>query len=523
MPTIRVYATDSFAATGKSVISGGSWGCSFDNDGERAPTVAMNSQYNFRATPSPLADVESVTALACRFDLNSIPALRGKLVLSINGPFAFVRESSTYLSCSNGALPSVYSHPDGLPFAEFLLSFPADPARENRLGSTSMQYLNIGSLDNSPHLNGGLYQIARCAALSIYPHDNGKYYAGWATGYMDTHLGVNPPYIEVTYQDAYIEVVNCAPLSGFLNEKQVNRLSWSLAMASPEAIGGVIQSSAKIQWQHIGDTTVNTIHVNGATNYYDVPANTFPNGDFCWQVMVVGDEGQQSPYSDWYTITTRDTQTLPPTHLVPNGAFLDAAKPISLSWRHNSPLSTPPSAFEVESENQSGAWVPLSGKVAGSNSAYTVPANRFTGGVVRWRVRDYNSDGIASAFSAPASFTARGGPPLPEFRSIESSSNRPLVSWLSPTQVAFQLKVLQNGKERFDSQVVFGSDPSYRMPVFLENGRYTFSLRVQNAYGLWSSYVNRDSVILAKAGLAIQLIGTPVDNGAQLDFSVEVV
>lgn len=317
-------------------------------------------------------------------------------------------------------------------------------------------------------------------------------------------------------------ISNPMPTAGFVNEKIPNTFSWTLS-SNPLSDR---QQSATFQWRARNASAFNTINV-GSTQSVTIPANTLSNGEFEWRVSATNTSGIVAPFTDWFLLTTVDERPNKPTGLYPNTGARDGTKTIQFSWLHNSPLSTPQSAFELQMTYDGGyTWRALSNKVATAVTQFTAAANTILPtdqtGRIGWRARTYNSDNVMSEWSDTAFFIVHPAPQTPNWISVETGRSRPLARWTSIGQVGFQLQVTSGSTIVFDSGETFGTDTEYRIPTFLNNGVYTFRIRIKNIRGLESAWANRSVSINARHSLNITLQGQPVKNGAQLTFNVEV-
>lgn len=327
----------------------------------------------------------------------------------------------------------------------------------------------------------------------------------------------------LSYNTRFVNIDNPSPSSGFVDENSPSKFSWSLQTNPP----GRAQKSAEFQWRELGGPTIHSVGVDGSETYVTVSANTFPNGAIQWRVKVVSIDDTESDWTPWYTLTTIDEPPLKPTGLYPGSGTRDGTKPIQLSWIHNSPLSTPQSAYEVEVTYDGGAtWHAVGGKVTTSETLHTVPADSLgpdTTGRVGWRVRTYNSDDAASPWSDAAYFIVLFAPDAPEWRSVESGKSRPLCEWVAPGQIAYQMQITQGESVVYDTGETYGPATQHRVTEYLKNGTYIFRLRYKNQLNIWSDYADRSVSINARGRLKLSLNGEKIPNGAKLTFTVEVV
>lgn len=294
------------------------------------------------------------------------------------------------------------------------------------------------------------------------------------------------PFLECEYSDddVGIQASDFAPSSGaFVNRKQKNTFTWACkddTDLTQVCFAEIKQTSAVFEWRVKNASASNTISVSGATTACTVPANTFPSGTIEWRVKVTANSGTTTT-SAWQEITTTDvTPTAKPVS--PSGIVIDATIVNRFSWQHIISTGTPQSKADLQWSADGTTWNTLA-TVTGENQYYDVPANTFTSGTKYWRVRTYNTDGTASAWSEKAEFIAINAPSAPSIV-IQSTGPRPRITWQTSEQEAYQL-TLSSG---YASGTVYGTEKTWRSPVYLADGSYTVRVRVQNKYGMWSEW-----------------------------------
>lgn len=314
------------------------------------------------------------------------------------------------------------------------------------------------------------------------------------------------PFLECEYSDddVGIQASDFAPSSGaFVNRKQKNTFTWACkddTDLTQVCFAEIKQTSAVFEWRVKNASTSNTISVSGATTACTVPANTFPSGTIEWRVKVTANSGTTTT-SAWQEITTTDvTPSCKPVS--PSGIVIDATIVNRFSWQHIISTGTPQSKADLQWSADGTTWNTLA-TVTGENQYYDVPANKFTSGTKYWRVRTYNTDGTASAWSEKAEFIAINAPSAPSIV-IQSTGPRPRITWQTTEQEAYQL-TLSNG---YASGTVYGTEKAWRSPVYLADGSYTVRVRVQNKYGMWSEWSAAALPISHTEGEAITLTAT---------------
>ena len=289
---------------------------------------------------------------------------------------------------------------------------------------------------------------------------------------------------EYSNDNVGIKADNFSPSSGaFVNRFQKNTFTWDAeddTDLTQVCFAEVKQTSAVFEWRVKNASTSKTISVSGATTACTVPANTFPSGTLEWRVKVTANSGTTTT-SAWQEITTTDvTPTAKPVS--PSGIVIDATIVNRFSWKHIISTGTPQSKADLQWSADGTTWNTLA-TVTGENQYYDVPANKFTSGTKYWRVRTYNTDGTASAWSEKAEFIAINAPSAPSIV-IQTTGPRPRITWQTSEQEAYQL-TLSSG---YASGTVYGTEKAWRSPVYLADGSYTVRVRVQNKYGMWSEW-----------------------------------
>lgn len=315
---------------------------------------------------------------------------------------------------------------------------------------------------------------------------------------------------EYSNDNVGIKADNLSPSAGaFVNRAQKNTFTWDAeddTEPTQVCFAEIKQTSAVFEWRVKNASSSNTISVSGATTACTVPANTFPSGTIEWRVKVTANSGTTTT-SAWQEITTTDvTPTAKPVS--PSGIVIDATIANRFSWQHIISTGTPQSKADLQWSADGTTWNTLA-TVTGENQYYDVPANKFTSGTKYWRVRTYNTDNTASAWSEKAEFIAINAPSAPSIV-IQSTGPRPRITWQTTEQEAYQL-TLSSG---YVSGTVYGTEKAWRSPVYLADGSYTVRVRVQNKYGMWSEWSAAALPISHTEGEAITLTATAGNEAA---------
>ncbi len=295
-----------------------------------------------------------------------------------------------------------------------------------------------------------------------------------------------PPYVYLEMEDYVPKIKSVTPNSGFINEQKDNVFTWSLEdVLSYDTIG---QSSAVFRWKSEGDPTYNEIPVNGSTQSVTVPAGTFNAEKIQWQVVVTSDDGIEGTPSDWYTLTTVDS-TSSAKAVSPVNVVVDGSYPVDFRWNHVIDTGSDQTKYEIEySEDNGLEWKPLKSEET-PNTFATIPENTLPAGNLLWKVRTYNSDGVAGNWSEPAGFIVRAAPQAPSITSI-SAEARPTVRWQSVGQEAYEIAVYSGETLLYTTGETAGTEKQKKIPEYLAPGTYTVQIRIWNAYNIespWSS------------------------------------
>ena len=316
--------------------------------------------------------------------------------------------------------------------------------------------------------------------------------------------GANAPYLTVTVDDSDtigLTLDSLAPKSGAIIKTQDNTFTWRARDADNKCAPEVEQASAVFRWRSGTNGTIHTIAVSGNTQSVTVPANTFAGTtSIQWQVAVTANSGVVTT-SDWVTLSTADaTPTAAP--LSPVDTVIDGSKDVLFQWQHSIATGTAQSKADLQKSTDGQTWTTLA-TVTGAARQWTCPAGTLTSSIKYWRVRTYNADGIAGAWSDAAQIVVIAAPTAPSIQ-IKSTGPRPSISWQTSEQEAYQVEL--DGK--LSGGTHYGTDKTWTSPAYLADGSHTVRVRVQNQYGMWSDW----------GAAALPVTNTP---GARITLSVQ--
>ncbi len=341
---------------------------------------------------------------------------------------------------------------------------------------------------------------------------NGYQYTSNASMTMHSHTGTNRPYTIFTYEDVVPEVRDCAPKSGFVNEKASTVFRWKFFANQNYVQQPVKQQGYQFRWRVTGQSSYKESTVTSTSESHTVPAGTFPEkGSIDWCVRVQSDDGIWSEWSSWFTLTTTDSLSVP-AQLRPNLGYVDGNQPQIFSWKHVIETGTAQSKFEIQYRTAGEDWETLwTGE--GTVQETLLLQNTLPSGKGFWRVRTGNSDGVLGGWSEEASIIVRASPPEPVIGQLNAAP-RPLIRWQAQDQQGYQVRIGE-----IDSLEQYGTEKEWYCPVYLADGSYQVSVRVQNEFGLWSPWASAQFTVQNRGTGRIVLSGRTVGKEIMLSWN----
>lgn len=194
-----------------------------------------------------------------------------------------------------------------------------------------------------------------------------------------------------------------------------------------------------------------------------------------------------------------------PTIIYPDGEVLENAGTVRFQWRHNTSGGSAQSKFELGWKMQSeSSWHTVTQSTA--QQYYDINASNFQNGIVEWRVRTFNTKGLASDY-ATAQFFVVGKPGNPSIASIKNDAITE-IAWTAnkSEEASARLEILQGGKVLISSgEIAAGISDTWKPNIMLPNGAYTVTLEISNIYGIWSGKIAKIFNIGASAPARPQL------------------
>lgn len=323
----------------------------------------------------------------------------------------------------------------------------------------------------------------------------------------------SPPQLLITFDDSNVtpELLTPSPASGVrLNKASAIKFSTSFTQSDVFTIKSLTPASGTFEYRLKGasSSTTAAATISSTTISYTAPANTFAAGEYEYRFTVTDNLGQ-TVYTAWSSFDTRDTV---PTATAdePSGNLLDGDQPISFRWTHINESGNSQTKAELQKSADGSTWMALT-TVTGSANEYSAPAGTFASGTWFWRVRTYNLDNAAGAWSDAASFVTVSAPSTPKV--IVQASPRPLITWQTNEQSAYQIQL-----DTAVGTTDYGSGKSWRSPIYLDDGLHIARVRVQNSYGVWSEWGSATFTVSHTAGGAVVLT-VDADHRAELSWS----
>lgn len=313
-------------------------------------------------------------------------------------------------------------------------------------------------------------------------------------------LGANRPYLRIFIDETTtcgLTINEVSPSSGAVVKTEQNIFSWNVSDEGL-CLSALEQTSAVFRWRSSASGTIHTISISGNTQSVTVPANTFAGTtSIQWQVAVTANSGVVTT-SDWMTLSTADA-TPNAAPLSPVDTVIDGSKDVLFQWQHSISTGTAQSKADLQKSTDGSTWQTLA-TVTGAARQWTCPAGTLTSSIKYWRVRTYNADGIAGAWSDAAQIVVIAAPTAPSIQ-IKSTGPRPSISWQTSEQEAYQVEL--DGKRSGGTH--YGTEKAWTSPAYLTDGSHTVRVRVQNQYGMWSDWGTAALPVTNTPGAAITL------------------
>lgn len=199
------------------------------------------------------------------------------------------------------------------------------------------------------------------------------------------------------------------------------------------------------------------------------------------------------------TVTAKDGKPVT-TPLAPIGTYENSLTAIKFEWSYEDDTGGEQASYELQYRDIAHEEWTMAASGESTEHNCTVAANTFAGGEVKWRVRVTNNNEIptTSEWSETALFIAQGAPQAPSLSVV--TSPRPKMEWISLDQRAYQIMV-----DGITVARAYGTQKTYTVKRYLEDGNHTLGVRIQNEFGLWSEWATQAITVTNTPGAAITL------------------
>lgn len=321
--------------------------------------------------------------------------------------------------------------------------------------------------------------------------------------------GAIPAYLNLTYAEGSAVVTADDP-KAFVDRTTETTFRWHTTY-SGFPIETIPQTSATLMWKDGQSGTVNSISISGADTTYTMAANTLPESEeLYWRVQTETAKGSST--SDWTKFRTADTGAYA-TAISPNGSYVDNSEPVRFLWSFTSDSGAPQYGYDLAVRGPADADFSIIQSETTANAFADVPAGTLPGGQILWRVRAYNQSGVAGEWSAALTCVVIAAPNAPEVW-FEAVSPRPTVAWSAVGQLGYQVRV----EGVYDSGTVFGTDKTFKIPVYLPDGMTTVQVRVLGEYDYWSPWGSASANIANPSSGSVTLTVREEDGDAVLTW-----
>lgn len=245
--------------------------------------------------------------------------------------------------------------------------------------------------------------------------------------------------------------------------------------------------SARVYYKKTTDSSYSYVQgtVEGTWSDITVKTNLSLETGYKYHIYILAtaDDGSTARTS---TGVFETTDTIPVTTCVsPVGVYTTGE--VNFVWSHATEYGTPQYAYDLEYSNNNGAsWTTVASHEVSSENNRTVTIN--SAGVYIWRVRTYNTLDQVGAW-AQTSFI-NNIPATAPTNFVVTTKGRPTASWVSTSQVAYQVQVLLNDKIVYDSGALYtGENRHFINDYFDDTKAYSVRARIYDALGNVSDWV----------------------------------
>ena len=411
-----------------------------------------------------------------------------------------------YATGIRGSIPNTDFNPSTLTWSNMPEDVPAYYFAKNVWSQSAM--------DASIYLfdSGGTAEQESAAAAAFLKRQAIRWYCNNTSSKGNfTHLHVfktllndSASYVDVVYDDS-VNVkskitVQSGPTGGYADPRNATAFSWAFMKDDTYSCmdENFTQASATLYWKESTAESYTAVAASGSTQSVTIPANTFQTGKTIqWYVAGTDDAGTASQTPVYSFSTSAPLITSTPTS--PINTIEDGQSEITLKWTFSSTDGRSPTRFFLYwREEGASIWQTLYDPGAGViATSYNVPAGTFPAGAIEWGVQALNVDGSAGAVGS-ATFINYAAPTVSNI----SASAVPFstISWQASDQQAYRIMV-----DNVLYGPYFGTEKSFELPAYLEDGNHVIKVSVIGTYAIWSEWGQTTVAIQNAPGEAISI------------------
>lgn len=264
--------------------------------------------------------------------------------------------------------------------------------------------------------------------------------------------------------------------------------------------------------------TVN-VSISEAMLPLSIPSNTFSKQKrYKWRGKYTIESNGETGWTPWYYFITTDSIPGPPQNLSPYASYLDGDKPITLSWEHN--ISTGSSQYAYDLDILQGSiWKSIVIHKVTTTQSYTIVAGTLQSGNMQWRVRTYNTDNVVGEYAQSSISVVQTMPKPPTIISASAYPIRVNIKWQSVDQEVAEMQLLDSGNNLIASDFIYGAAKTWSYKDLLDDGTYTFKVRIQNGQGLWSNYAEQAISVVNTPTTSYWVTYQPINGGMRLSWT----
>lgn len=275
--------------------------------------------------------------------------------------------------------------------------------------------------------------------------------------------------------DRITSATPASPINGASrNEKQSITFQWITTNDLSSAPTG-----ADLQYRYADDEWKTFGHVDGSEKEFTADPDLFIGAIVYWRVRAYNQDGVAGGWSSEAKFTTVDAPSVSAPQS-PIGTIEDTDSELTFTWTTSSTSGSEPTGADVQYSYDGSTWETL-GHTDGTRSL-TVEGGTIHAGTVQWRVRSYNRNGTAGAWSSPATFVAHAAPRILDI--LADGKPFTTITWQATDQENYHIII----DDTITIGPVFSDDKSYQLSDYLEDGLHTVKLRVQNSMSIWSEW-----------------------------------